>query len=80
MDRKNFPKGQPVELPERLLGFRTTTILATQSVARTCVDYHHLNAAIKRERLMAPTVDEILGQVRGDKYFTIIDCEVGIFK
>ena len=47
---------------------------------RICVDYLHLNAAIKRERLMVPTVEEILSQVRGAKFFSKIDCRSGYFQ
>ena len=52
----------------------------TNNEVRICVDYHHLNEAIKRERLMLPTVDEILGQVRGAKYFTKIDSKNRYFQ
>lgn len=47
---------------------------------RICVDYFHLNEAIKRERLMVPSVNEVLSQVRGANYFSKIDCRSGYFQ
>ena len=47
---------------------------------RICVDYNHLNQNIRRERLMLPSVTELLLGIRGAKYFTKLDCRSGYYQ
>ena len=47
---------------------------------RICVDYSQLNQAVKRERLMIPSVDELLSQLKDAKWFSKIDCRSGYYQ
>ena len=44
---------------------------------RLCVDYTHLNQAVKRERHQLPTVDSVLVQIAGAKVFSTLDANSG---
>ena len=44
---------------------------------RICVDYTHLNQAVKRERHILPTVDHVLAQISGASVFSKLDANCG---
>ena len=44
---------------------------------RLCVDYTHLNQAVKRERHQLPTVESVLAQMAGAKVFSKLDANSG---
>ncbi|KAJ1093273.1 hypothetical protein NDU88_006378, partial [Pleurodeles waltl] len=44
---------------------------------RICVDMHLPNAAIKRERHLTPTIDDILGELSDSRWFSKLDLRSG---
>ena len=44
---------------------------------RICVDYTHLNQAVKRERHILPTVEHVLAQMSGATVFSKLDANCG---
>ena len=44
---------------------------------RICVDYTHLNQAVKRERHQLPTVESVLAQMAGATVFSKLDANCG---
>ena len=44
---------------------------------RICVDYTHLNQAVKRERHLLPTVEQVLAQMSGATVFSKLDANCG---
>ena len=44
---------------------------------RLCVDYTHLNQAVKRERHQLPTVESVLAQMAGAKVLSKLDANSG---
>ncbi len=47
---------------------------------RVCLDPKHLNQAIKRERFMLPTRDEIMSKFANAKYFSKLDASSGFWQ
>ena len=47
---------------------------------RICTDYKNLNAAIKRERYVLPTVEDILHKLKGSTIFTKLDAMSGFWQ
>ena len=47
---------------------------------RICTDYKKLNAAIKRERYVLPTVEDILHKLKGSTIFTKLDATNGFWQ
>ena len=47
---------------------------------RICTDYKKLNAAIKRERYVLPTVEDILHKLKGSTIFTKLDATSGFWQ
>ena len=47
---------------------------------RICVDLTKLNASVCRERLMLPSVEYILAQIGGAKYFSKLDANSGFWQ
>ena len=47
---------------------------------RICTDYKKLNAAIKRERYVIPTVEDILHKLKGSTIFTKLDATSGFWQ
>ena len=45
-----------------------------------CTDYKKLNAEIKRERYVLPTVEDILHKLRGSTIFTKLDATSGFWQ
>ena len=44
---------------------------------RLCVDMREVNKAIQRERHITPTIDDIITQLNGSKWFSKIDMNQG---
>ena len=44
---------------------------------RLCVDMREANKAIQRERHITPTIDDIITQLNGSKWFSKIDMNQG---
>jgi transposase InsO family protein len=44
---------------------------------RLCVDYRRLNSVTKKDAYAIPRIDEILDQLGGSKYFTLLDLRSG---
>ena len=47
---------------------------------RVCVDLTKLNDQVKRERLMLPSVDDVLSQLSGAKVFSKLDANSGFYQ
>ena len=47
---------------------------------RICIDYTELNKCIKRERLMLPSVNDLLAQLKQAKVWSKLDCKSGYFQ
>ena len=47
---------------------------------RICLDPKNLNKAIQREHYKIPTFEELTHQIRGSKYFTILDANKGFWQ
>ena len=47
---------------------------------RVCVDLTKLNDQIKRERLMLPSVDDVVSQLSGAKVFSKLDANSGFYQ
>ena len=45
---------------------------------RTCIDLKDLNKALKREHYQLPTIEEITARMAGARYFSTLDCQVGL--
>jgi transposase InsO family protein len=55
-------------------------VLKRNNSVRICTDYKQLNKAVKRERYMLPTLDDILHKLRGAKVFSKLDATSGFFQ
>lgn len=47
---------------------------------RLCIDMRRANAAIKREKHPLPTIDSLLSQLNGAKYFSLLDIRQAFFQ
>lgn len=47
---------------------------------RICVDLTNLNKAVKRERLMLPTLEDIVPKLKGTKIFSKLDATNGFWQ
>ena len=47
---------------------------------RICVDLTKLNASVKRERHLLPSVEQVLAQVAGSKFFSKLDANSGFWQ
>lgn len=47
---------------------------------RICVDLNMLNKAVKREKYVLPTIDDILPKLTGAKVFSILDAASGFWQ
>lgn len=47
---------------------------------RICVDLTKLNASVRRERHIMPSVEHTLAQIRGAKYFSKLDANSGFWQ
>ena len=47
---------------------------------RICVDYSHLNGAVKREHYQLPTVEELISKLQVEKYFTTLNAVSGFWQ
>ena len=47
---------------------------------RICADLRKLNKAVRREKYVMPTVDEILSRLVGSKVFTSLDAASGFYQ
>ena len=52
-------------------------VLKPNGQVRLCVDYKHLNEAVKRELYMLPSVDQILGEIGDAVMFSKLDANSG---
>jgi hypothetical protein len=55
-------------------------VLKRNNSVRICTDYKQLNKAVKRERYMLPTLDDILHKLQGAKVFSKLDATSGFFQ
>jgi hypothetical protein len=44
---------------------------------RLCIDYRALNKIIVKNRYLIPWIDDLLDQIKGEKYFSKIDLKFG---
>ena len=47
---------------------------------RLCIDFKKLNRAIKRERYVMPTCEELLAKLSGNKVFSLLDAAAGFWQ
>ena len=47
---------------------------------RLCIDFKKLNQAIKREKYMMPTCEELLAKLSGNKVFSLLDAAAGFWQ
>ena len=52
-------------------------VLKPSGKVRICTDYKKLNVAVKRERYMLPTLDDLLFKLRGSAVFSRLDATSG---
>ena len=52
-------------------------VLKKNGEVRICIDFTELNKCVKREFYPLPSVDHVLGQLSGAKYFSKIDANSG---
>jgi len=55
-------------------------VLKPDDTVRICVDLTKLNSAVRREKLILPSVDHTLGQLGGAKIFTKLDANSGFWQ
>jgi len=56
------------------------TVMKKNGSVRICTDFKQLNKAVKRERYMLPTLEDILHKLRGAKVFSKLDATSGFFQ
>ena len=49
----------------------------TNGSIRVCLDPKDLNRSIKRNQYYTKTVDEVIAELHGGKYFTLVDSKSG---
>lgn len=47
---------------------------------RMCVDYRRLNKITERQPFPMPNIEDILAQLAGNKYFTVLDMKMGYYQ
>lgn len=55
-------------------------VLKKDGTWRFCIDYHHLNAIIVKNRYPLPIIDELLDELSGACVFTSLDLRAGFHK
>ena len=55
-------------------------VMKKSGAVRICTDLKKLNLAVKRERYIIPTIDDILHRLKGSKVFTKLDATSGFWQ
>ena len=55
-------------------------VVKPSGAVRICTDFKKLNQAVKRERYILPTIEDILHKLSGKKVFSKLDCTSGFFQ
>ena len=55
-------------------------VIKPSGAVRICTDFKKLNQAVKRERYILPTIEDILHKLSGKKVFSKLDCTSGFFQ
>ena len=69
----------PVEQPTSWCS-AMVVVPKSSGAVRLCVDFTTLNKYVRRERVMLPSVDHTLAQLKGAKFFTRLDANSGFYQ
>ncbi len=71
---------QPIKEPTEWCAPMVAVPKKNKDQPRICVDLKMLNKAVKRERYILPTIDDILPKLAGAKMFSLLDAASGFWQ
>ena len=72
-----IPVSEPTDWVNSIVLFETTNDKGEVTKIRVYLDPRDLNKAIKREHYYTKTIDEVVTQLSGAKFFSVVDAKKG---
>ena len=72
-----IPVSEPTDWVNSIVLSETTNDKGEVTKIRACLDPRDLNKAIKREHYYTKTIDEVVTQLSGAKFFSVVDAKKG---